>query len=80
MGRFDRGAEQTLTLGEAVAGGFGAAMFPDFALECDGLRIGFTDHPRKGARQYAGFAACIDREWQAEPALRRRLRPPRSIA
>ena len=79
MGRFDRGAEQTLALGEAIAGGLGAAMFADFVLELDGFCIGFADHPGEGARQHAGLAGCVDRNGGRAVAARR-LRPPRSIA
>jgi hypothetical protein len=61
VGRFDRGAEKTLTLGEVASGGFGGAMFRDFALELDGFRIGFADHPGECTCQHAGLAARIDR-------------------
>ena len=61
MGGFDRRAEQTLALGEAIPGCPGAAMFPDFVLELDGFCIGFAHHPGEGARQHAGLPGCFDR-------------------
>ena len=45
-----------------VARRFGAAMFPDLALERGGFRIRLAHHPRECPRQHPGLAAGIDRD------------------
>jgi hypothetical protein len=56
-----RGAEQALALRMMVARRDGAAMFQNLTFERQGFGVRFRHHLRKRARQYAGFAACFDR-------------------
>ena len=44
-----------------VARRYGAAMLLNLVLERNRLRVHFLDRLRKRAREYAGLAACIDR-------------------
>ena len=61
VGGFDRRAEQPFPLGMMVARRLGAAMLLNLLLERSGLRIDFLERMRKRTREYAGLAACFDR-------------------
>ena len=60
VGGFDRGTEEMLAFGVAVARGFGAAMLGNLLLEREGFCIDLLDRIRERAREHTGLAAGLD--------------------